>query len=241
MGNGPAKTCYLNYNGGKLVVEIPWLNSSFGIRQPAIEYREEGAAPKYTIEFSLKGYRGEDNNVTELYSFLQSFQNKLLEDSCANAMEWHKKKSMSKDVAEALFTPLVKFSKDKNTGEPTDMYPPTFKVKAPCWEGAWKCKAMVKGSGTFVDGDLSEHVCGRIHARAIIECSSLWFAGGKFGATWNLKMIEYVPSEQSSITDYSFREATPISKTEEVSIDKPNDDKPNDDVIDDSDDEVVEE
>lgn len=86
MGNGPAKTCYLNYNGGKLVVETPWLNSSFGIRQPAPEYREEGAAPKYTIEFSLKGYRGEDNNVTELYNFLQSFQDKLLEDSCSNAM-----------------------------------------------------------------------------------------------------------------------------------------------------------
>ena len=241
MGNGPAKTCYLNYNGGNLVIETPWLNSSFGIRQPPPEYREEGAPPKYSIEFSLKGFRGENEKAKELYDCLQSLQDKLLEDSCTHAMEWHKKKTMSKDVAEALFTPLVKFAKDKNTGEPTDMYPPTLKVKVPYWEGTWNCKAMVKGTGQFVEGDLSEHVCGRINARAIIECSSLWFAGGKFGASWKLKMIEYVPSEQAVLSDYSFRNPTPITETEEVSMEQSHGGQEEDEIIEDSDEEVVEE
>ena len=236
MGSGPARTCYINYNGGKLAIETPWLSSSFGIRQPPPEYRDEGAPPKYTIDFNLRGYRGEDPQVQELHTFLTQLQDKILEDSCEYSMDWHKKQKMSKDVAEALFTPIVKFSKDKNTGEPTDMYPPTIKAKAQCWEGEWKCQAMRKGTGEMVEGDLSEHVSGRINGRAIIECSSLWFAGGKFGTTWNLKMIEYESSSQAVPTNYAFRNATPVSSTEEVSFSHTTE---NDEDNDEDDDEIV--
>ena len=218
MGTGPARTCYINYNGGKLAIETPWLTSSFGIRQPAPEYRDEGAPPKYSIEFNLKGYRGENTEVKELYDLLTRLQKKILTDSCTFSADWHKKQKMSEDVAEALFTPIVKFAKDKNTGEPTDMYPPTIKAKAQCWEGEWKCQAMRKETGEIVDGDLSEHVSGRINGRAIIECTSLWFAGGKFGTTWNLKMIEYESTSQAVPTNYAFRQATPVTITEEVKI-----------------------
>lgn len=218
MGSGPARTCYINYNSGKLAIETPWLSSSFGIRQPAPEYRDEGAPPKYTIDFNLRGYRGEDPKVKELYDMLLQLQEKILNDACTYSMDWHKKQKMSTDVAEALFTPIVKFAKDKNTGEPTDMYPPTIKAKAQCWEGEWKCQAIQKGTGELVEGDLSELVSGRINGRAIIECSSLWFAGGKFGTTWNLKMIEYESTSQAVPSNYSFRQATPVTVTEEVKI-----------------------
>lgn len=217
MGNGPARTCYINYKGGKLAIETPFLTSSFGIRQPPQEFRDEGAPPKYTIDFNLRGYRGEDPKVKELHDLLTHLQDKILGDSCTYSMEWHKKQKMSKDVAEALFTPIVKFAKDKN-GEPTDMYPPTIKVKAQCWEGEWKFQAICKETGEIVEGDLSEQVCGRINGRAIIECSSLWFAGGKFGVTWNLKMIEYESSSQAVPANYAFRNATPVSSTEEIAI-----------------------
>jgi hypothetical protein len=237
MGNGPARTCYINYNGyGKLVIETPWLTSSFGIRQPPLEYRDEGAPPKYTMDFNLNGYRGESPQVQELYDLLVKLQDKILEDSCKYATDWHKKQKMSKDVAEALFTPIVKFAKDKITGELTDMYPPTIKVKAPCWEGEWKCQAICKDTGKFVEGDLSEHLSGRVNGRAIIECSSLWFAGGKFGTTWNLKMIEYESTSQAVPTNYSFRQATPVSITEDVVINSDettvNEDDENDEIVD---------
>ena len=80
MGNGPAKTCYVNYNGGKLVIETPWMTTPFGIRQPPIEFRDEGAPPKYSIEFTLKGYAGEDPAVQALYDFMQNLQE----------MSWHR-------------------------------------------------------------------------------------------------------------------------------------------------------
>jgi hypothetical protein len=220
MGNGPAKTCYVNYNGGKLVIETPWMTTPFGIRQPPIEFRDEGAAPKYSIEFTLKGYEGEDPAVQALYDFMQKLQEKFLEDSCTHAMDWHRKKTMSKDVAEALFTPLIRRSKDKATGEFTDVYAPTFKAKVQCYEGEWKAKVIQKGSRDYLEGDLSEQVNGRMNARAILECSSLWFAGGKFGASWKLVMMEYESSDQQTNTAFAFRDPTPIAEPVALSLSK---------------------
>jgi len=222
-GNSPARISYVNYNGGKLVIEAPWMTTSFGIRQPPAEYRDEGAPPKYSIEFSLRGYRGEEPEVQALYEMLQSIQNKVLEDSCTYSSEWHKKKVMSKDVAEALFTPLVKLPKDKNTGEVTDLYPPTFKLKVPCWEGEFKSKVTQMGTGTFLEGDLSEQVCGRLNARVIMEFTSLWFVAGKFGATWTLKVMEYESLGQPQLTSYAFRDPSPIEqpvKSENIVVDE---------------------
>ena len=238
-GNSPARIAYVNYDGGKLVVEAPWMTSPFGIRQPPPEYRDEGAPPKYSVEFSLKGYRGEDPEVQQMYAMLNGFQDKILEDSCTYSSEWHKKKNMSKDVAEALFTPLVRLPKDKNTGEVTDMYPPTFKLKVPYWEGEFKSKVMQKGSGTFLEGDLSEQVGGRLNARVIMECSSLWFVAGKFGATWNLKIMEYESLGQPQLTSYAFRDPTPVDTNQVDQVVVADDVKEN--TVDEVDDEVEDE
>ena len=206
MGNGPAKMCYLDYGGNKLVLETPWMLTYDGIRQPPIEFRDEKAPPKYSVEFSLKGYKGEDNDVKAFYELLENFQNKLLDDSCNTkyAYAWHKKKEMSRAVAEALYSPTLKFSRDKETGEINEQYPPKLKVKVPCWEGEWQCEVYNHTDQNKVEGDLSKIVTGRMEARAIIQCTGLWFAAGKFGASWKLLMLEYKSLEQG-IKPYAFR------------------------------------
>ena len=136
----------------------------------------------------------------------------------SNCKEWLQKPNMSKPVAEALFTPIVKFSKDKATGAISDKYPPNIKVKVPFWEGEWKCDAYKKGEASKVEGDLEELVAGRISARAIIECGSIWFAGGKYGTTWNLKAIEYESADALTPSTYNFRGSRTVTQTEKVSL-----------------------
>ena len=63
-------------------------------------------------------------------------------------------------------------------------------LKVPCWEGEWKCDVYNSTTQTKVEGDLSTVVCGRLEARAIIQCTGLWFAGSKFGASWKLVQME---------------------------------------------------
>lgn len=210
MGNGPAKMCYLDYGGNKLVLETPWMLTYDGIRQPPPEFRDENAAPKYSIEFSMKGYKGEDDEMKAFYEMLENFQNKLLDDSCNTkySYAWHKKKEMSRDVAEALYSPTLKFSRDKNTGDISEQYPPKLKVKVPCWEGDWQCEVYNYADQKKVEGNLSELVTGRMEARAIIQCTGLWFAAGKFGASWKLLMLQYKSLEQG-IKPYAFRNNPP--------------------------------
>ena len=116
---------------------------------------------------------------------------------------------MSRDVAEALYNPTLKFSRDKNTGDISEQYPPKLKVKVPCWEGEWQCEVYNHTNSKKVEGDLSEIVTGRMEARAIIQCTGLWFAAGKFGASWKLLMLEYKSLEQG-IKPYAFRNNPPM-------------------------------
>jgi hypothetical protein len=216
MGNGPAKMCYLDLGSTKFVLETPWMPTYDGIRQPPAEYRDEGAPPKYSIDFSLKGYKGENPEMKAFYDLVHQFQDKLLDDCCKPeySFAWHKKKSMNRDVAEALFTPILKFAKDKNTGEVSDQYPPKMKLKVQCWEGEWKCDVYNHTTQSKVEGDLSEIVSGRLEARAIIQCTGLWFAGSKFGASWKLLQMEYKSLEQG-LKPYAFRTNAP---SEQVTI-----------------------
>ena len=218
MGNGPAKMCFLDLGSTKFVLETPWMATYDGIRQPPVEFREPGAQPKYGIEFSLKGYRGENKEIQAFHDLLQRIENKLLDDCCKPeySFAWHKKKTMVREVAEALFTPIIKLAKDKNTGEISDQYPPKIKLKVPCWEGEWKCDVYKHNSDLNVEpkkveGDLSATVCGRLEGRAIIQCTGLWFAGSKFGSSWKLMQMEYKPLEQG-LKPYAFRSSSRLAE-----------------------------
>ena len=220
MGNVPgAKSCYVNYNGGNLMLELPWMQS-FGIRQPPAEYRDENAPPKYTMEFTLKGYGGDNPEVKALYDCMMDIRDRLVDDSVANSMQWHKKKSLTPEAVDMILNPLVKMS---------DTYDPSFKVKVPYWEGEWKCDVFKSGTRKPLEGDLSEQVCGRIEARAIVQCAGLWFVGGKFGVSWKLKQMEYRTFEQGLPSGtYAFRDPTPISNVADddvVKVDGKQDDE----------------
>ena len=45
---------------------------------------------------------------------------------------------MNRDVAAALMNPILKYPKDKETGEPDLTRCPTLRIKIPFYDGAWK-------------------------------------------------------------------------------------------------------
>lgn len=209
MGNGLGKTCYVNYEGGPLLLELPWMTTWDGIALPPAEYRDENAPPKYSMQFSLNGHAGDQPEVKELFDCMSGIQTQLVQDACANSMQWHKKAKMTPEVAEAILSPLVKIALDKDTGEVLEQYPPKFKVKVPYWDGEFNCSVFKSGTRTPLTGDLSEQVCGRMEARAIVKCGGLWFVGSKFGMSWKLVQMEYRTVEQAGLASYAFRDPTP--------------------------------
>jgi hypothetical protein len=102
------------------------------------------------------------------------------------------KAKMSEDAVDALWTPMVKYPKDKETGEADLSRSPTLRVKIPFWEGVWKTELYdVNSTQIFPDTDNAmitpkDLIAKGANVALVILCGGIWFANGKFGVTWKL-------------------------------------------------------
>ena len=158
-----------------------------------------------SYDISLQFPREEFSNppIQQLLSVLVAFENKIKADAQINSREWFGKASMSKDVVDALFSPMLKYPKNQTTGEPDTTRSPTLKVKLPIWSGEFKFdlfdtknnKILPNESGETPDILIpkgSEIAC-------IIICGGIWFANGKFGVTCKLYQGVVKPTQSLAV------------------------------------------
>jgi hypothetical protein len=128
-------------------------------------------------------FRGEDDNerLSRFHEQMREFQAVLIQAGIDNSMSWFKKK-MSAEVITEFFTPILKQSRDKETGEPDGKYPDTLKVKLDVKNGEFRCKAF-SSDHAEIEEPLDSLLVKGTRATSIILPSFLWFAGGKFGIT----------------------------------------------------------
>ena len=143
-----------------------------------------------SLQFPNTEYATQD--TTDFMNNMIDFETKIKTDAMANAKEWFGKAKMSEDAIDALWTPMLKYPKDKNTLEPDLTRAPILKVKIPFWEGEWKTELYdVDQRSIFPDPDggiltPKDLISKGSHVALVIQCGGLWFANGKFGITWRL-------------------------------------------------------
>lgn len=115
---------------------------------------------------------------------------KFKADAIKYSKEWMNKPKLSADVVDALWSPMLKYPKNKDTGEFDYERSPTIKVKIPFWESEFKTEIFdIEKKLIFPNEDgpsIMELIPKGINLAAVIQCGGLWFAGGKFGVTWKL-------------------------------------------------------
>lgn len=142
------------------------------------------------LQFPNEEYSKED--TTSFMNNMIALEQKIKNDAITNAKEWFGKAKMSEDAVDALWTPMLKYPKDKNTLEPDTSRAPTLKVKIPYWEGEWKTELYnLEQQPIFPDPTganvTPKDLIGKgTHVAIVIQCGGLWFANGKFGITWRL-------------------------------------------------------
>lgn len=195
LDNG-GKMIPMFHKGKQFIMQIPVMNAPYGISR----YPGDGKGDdKLSLDLSFKGC---DSNpqVKEFLELMKQLDAKCVEQAFKNGFTWFKKKFASQDVVEALYTPMVKYSKDKETGEVTDKYPPTVKLSIPMRDGA--CKVEVYDSSrnqiSIDDVDLKG-----ADVTAIIQSNGVWVAGGKFGCKFRVLQMKVSP-KSSKITGYAF-------------------------------------
>ena len=110
---------------------------------------------------------------------------------------------MNRQVAEALFHPLLKYPKKKGgSGEPDLDHNPTLNVKLPYWNGKFNCELFdMKVNAIWSNRDVltvkhSNFSSQGSSVKGLIQCGGLWFVGGKFGVNMELQQACVRPPRQ---------------------------------------------
>lgn len=200
------KSIYISLNKSPIVLQTPEMYAPFGKQK----WENDKGLTKYTIDLSFKGMEKREVLQT-FYDKMVELDEKLVDDGQLNSFEWLKKKGASREVVKALYTKLVRHPVDKNTGEITTKYPPTFKLTLPFKDSAFQCE-VYDSSKKLVDLNTLETKGARI--TAIIQCLGIWVAAGKYGCTWKVLQMRVVPPQ--TIQGYAFKEIENDVVDEEV-------------------------
>ena len=211
------KTANINYESRPIRIETPSLNVPFGVNV----FDKQGP-PKFSVDLSLRG--ADDNTqIRALQDFLEAFDERMIDAGVENASKWFKMNDPDRVVIKAFYTPLVKVSRDThNNPKP---YPPTFKlamrkkldsVATSNLSGSFEthfynaAEKDTKGEVAKFCPDMAvdQVLCKRAQVTAIIQCTGIWFAGGKFGTTWKAVQLR-VDSQPEQIRGPAFRSEAP--------------------------------
>ena len=126
-------------------------------------------------------------------AFLQKmikFEQKIKTDAITNSREWFDKPRMSTDVVEALWSPMLKYPKNKITREIDYAMAPTFRIKIPYWDGEFKTEIYDFNKNQLWPSETAstplEYVPKFTRIACVLQCGGIWFAAGRFGVTWKL-------------------------------------------------------
>jgi hypothetical protein len=143
------------------------------------------------LQFPNEGF--ETPATKKFLDNMSAFEKKIKEDAITNSKEWFSKPKMTSDAVDALWTPILKYPKNKDTLEADTTRAPTIKVKLPFWEGTWKDLELYDTEMRLVFPDATnatlspqDLIAKGSHIAVSIQCGGIWFANGKFGVTWKL-------------------------------------------------------
>ena len=183
LDNG-AKLVYMNYNGGRLSVQSPWMSLPWMMG----EYLE-GEYPKYSIDLSFKGM-DEDPDLQAFHDRLKEVEDTIIGGGVSNCVSWFKMKNASREVIEAIFNPLLKVSRDKN-GQWEAMRDRTGSVRPLVIKNTDGKTYNINGSRDDEDyTELKSLLIKNARIRVKMSCVGLWVASGKYMCQWQLTHAE---------------------------------------------------
>jgi hypothetical protein len=154
---------------------------------------------KYSMDLSLRGY-DENAKVKSVYDAFMALDNWMIDQGVANSKAWFKSQ-LTRDVVKAFYTPMVKVAKDAE-GNPKP-YPPTIKINLKKVNDQFDVKVYDDQARPYEGVPLEDLLVKGALVTTLIQCTSVWFAGSKFGLSWKAKQIR-MDKVPESIRGYAF-------------------------------------
>ena len=192
LDNG-ANIAYLNYNGNPIYITTTELDVPFDGQW----WPEGENSGKWSLKVNLR--KGECDN---LISLLQDMDNQIKAKAMENSVSWFKKRNMSAETVDTLYTPMLKVDIDPETNEATGKYPPSMAFKIVKRDGNVACKVFGENKMEYNVTDnkaenyvnMTDLIKKGSKVKLLLRCNGLWVANGKFGCTWRAEqMLVKVP------------------------------------------------
>ena len=147
---------------------------------------------KFTLSLQFPGKEYENEDTTAFLKNMKALEDKIKADALVYSREWFGKVHKSAEVVDALWTPMLKYSKNKATGDYDYSRAPTLRVKLPQWEGVFSSEIYSEdGDKLFPKTDSPsvtplEYLKKGSNIMCLIQFAGIWFVNGKFSASWKL-------------------------------------------------------
>ena len=185
LDNG-GKIIGLYHHGKNLVFQTPPMTAPYGISK----WSNDNGMDKFSLDLSI--------NNSEFLGMMKAFDARIIKEGLGNSQNWFKKTYGSADILEALYTKIVKYSRNE---EAASKYPPVLNCKMPQKQGEFECEVYDKDKNRV---PVMSSVQNKSLVTAILQCTGIWVVGGKFGCTF--KVIQMLVVPPNSITGYAFQD-----------------------------------
>jgi hypothetical protein len=149
---------------------------------------------KYSMSLLFK------SNNSEVQKFLENMtalEDKIKRDALKHSKEWFGKTYSSPEVLEALWSPMLKYSKDPTTGEPNKSKAPYMNIKIQKYSDKWNCEVYNERGDIQFPDESNANVSPldfippstEKRVRCVVQCGGIWITNGKFTITWELKQV----------------------------------------------------
>ena len=185
------KSCQMRVRGHPLVLQIP-LMLTWGVNE-----RVDEQTGRVSYDMALQFEKGKNRSVELFCEKMKELNQKVLKDAVKNSKEWFGKRTLSKEVAEAMMYPILRYPKKKDDSGDLDYERnPTLKLKLPYWDEKFNVELydmdskpiyLSQGSDPPQGDKTPLHLIPKAsHVKGLIACTGVWMTGGRFGVTWKL-------------------------------------------------------
>lgn len=223
LDNG-AKIAYVNYGDGigSIYLQTPLLTFPFDNQY----YPDSDNSGKFQCKVSLNT----DNPEVKVFvDKLTELDNKVKSDAVKNSQSWFKKKSVSEEVIDEKYTPIIRPYKDPDSGEFTGKYPAQMAFKVTKRNNAFQCSFFDESRNKLnVDDSTNESYVDPAtvmskgnSAHILLQCTGLWFSQVGFGVSW--KAVQMLVSVPEKLEEFAFRDVS-VSENKMVKDSESDDD-----------------
>jgi len=217
------KLAYVNYGDSRaLIMQTPSLPSPFGLN-----VFDKNGPPKYSLDLAMRGYNGASPNpkVKAFFDALSALDEYMIDQGVKNSKLWFKSE-MKREVVEAFYTPTVKFGRDKE-GNQTP-YPPNVKLQLRRRRDHDEFETDFYDEKSKTDPNakplkgipIEEMLVKKVEVTALMQCTGVWFAGGKFGLSWKAVQVR-LDSVPAGLRGPAFQEDDDAGFTEPAELASP--------------------